>query len=163
MSFREWLVREPDSLGVAVERIAAVLVDHAGRFERRLEIAVNDRPGLGIGIVDPHLCFAQVMFEDFVLDPGEGQRTGEIEALRLEVAGDEFHRRDAASADLGHESLVGRESSLGSPETKPGCVAKVGDIRSASGRRVEHPGARQMVLQPEARHALFGAPDLAAV
>ena len=80
---------------------------------------MNDRPGLGIGVVDPHLRFGQAVLEDFVLDPGEGQRTGEIETLRLEVTGDKLHRRDAAGADLGHECFVGRECGLGSPKAKP--------------------------------------------
>ena len=123
---------------------------------------MNDRPGISIGIVGSDLRFGQAVFEDLVLDPGEGQRTGKIEALGLEITGDELHRRDAASADFGHERLVGRESGLGSPQAKAGSVTEVGDIRSASGRRVEHAGAREMVLQPEARHPLFGALDLAA-
>jgi|GEM_PF-6003955 len=59
------------------------------------------------------------MFEDVVLDPSEGQRTGKIETLGLEITGDELHRRDAAGADLGRERLVGRKGGLGSPEAKP--------------------------------------------
>ena len=80
--------RKRRGLGIAVEGIAAVLVDHPRCLQCRFEVAVNNRPGIGIGIVDSHLRFGQAMFEDLVLDPGEGQGAGKIETLRLEVAGD---------------------------------------------------------------------------
>ena len=57
---------------------------------------------------------------------------------------------------------MGREGSLGSPEAKPGGVSEIGNIRGSGGRRIENAGAWQMVLQPEARHTLFRALDLAA-
>ncbi len=80
----------------------------------------------------------------------------------LEVARNEFHRCYTTGADLGHEAFMRRESGFGSPEAEPRGVTKISDLRRAGGGGVKHAGARQMVLQPQARHPLLGALDLAA-
>ena len=55
-----------------------------------------------------------------------------------------------------------RESGFGSPEAEPRGVTKISDLRRAGGGGVKHAGARQMVLQPQARHPLLRSLSLAA-
>jgi hypothetical protein len=47
------------------------LIDDPGGFERVAQVGVDDRPGLGIGIVDRDLVLGQAMLEDLVFDAGE--------------------------------------------------------------------------------------------
>ena len=97
---------------------------------------MNDRPGVRIAIVDCDLGRGQRVLENFVFDPGERERAGNIEALRLEIAGDEFHRRDASGADLGYEGLMRHKGRLRSPQTESPRVCEVGDIGSACCRSI---------------------------
>ena len=97
---------------------------------------MNDRPGFGIGIVDRDLGIGQTMLEDLVFDSREGQGAREVEALSLEIPGDELHRRDTACPDFGRERLMCRESGFGSPQAEAGRISEVGNVRSAGSRGV---------------------------
>ena len=141
--------RAGGSFRPAVERVAAHAVDDTGEFERQFEVLVNDRPGIGIGVVDLDLFRRQLVFEDVVLDPGEAQRARGVEPGRLEVAGDQLHCRDPARADLGDELLAIGECGLRSPQPEADRVGKVVDLRRAGGRGIEHTGAGQVVLEQD--------------
>ena len=77
--------------------------------------------------------------------------------MRLEVAGDQFHCRDAARPDVGDEGFVRRKGGLRPPQSEPRRITEVGNVGSAGGRGVENPRARQTVLQSQPGHALLGA------
>ena len=121
--------RQCGGLGARVERAATVAINDARRFERLTQVRVDDRPAVGVGIVDRNLVGCQAMFEDFIFDTGERQRPCGIEAERLEVASDQFHRGNAASADVGDEFLAVRKRGFRTPQAKPGCVGQVVDVR----------------------------------
>ena len=44
---------------------------NAGRFERRIEMGVNDLECPGIGIVNPHLLRGQLVLEQVIFDAVE--------------------------------------------------------------------------------------------
>ena len=75
----------------------------------RFEIVMDDREGAGIGIVDADLLVGQPVLDQFVLDALIGKRAGRIEAERLQIARQHFHRRDAAGLDRLDELAARRE------------------------------------------------------
>ena len=126
------------------------------------QVAMDDRPGLGIGVVDLDLRRRELVLEQVIFDAGEGQRTRRVDAERLEVAGDQLHRRDTALADAGDERLAVGERRSRSPEPEPCRIAEVGDVGGAGGRDVEDASAGEMVLQPQTCDALLRSFDPAA-
>ncbi len=87
--------------GVAVQgTLGAGDVD---RLERRLDVLVDDLEGVGVGVVDRDLLARQGVLDDLVGDALVGQGAGGVEAERLEVARDHFHRGDAARLHGGDE------------------------------------------------------------
>ena len=153
--------RQRRGLGPAVERIARFLIDDPRGFERGAQVGMNDRPGVGIGIVDRDLRVAQAVFEQLVLDPGKRQRAGGVEPQSFQVARDQLHGRDPALADLCDERISGSKCGLRAPQPEPGGVGEVVDVRRPGRRGIEHPGAWEQVLQANPGDPLLGALDLA--
>ena len=118
---------------------------------------MNDRPGIGIGVINGNLFGRQLVAQDVVFDPGEAERTRHVEAGRLEVACDQLHGSNAAGADLGDECLARGEGSLGAPEAEPDGIGKVVDLGGPCGRGVEHPGLGKAVLEENPGYALLRA------
>lgn len=96
MLIRGFEAGQRGALGLRIKRITADSVDDVGRCENLVEILVDQRPGIGIGIIDADLRGSELMLERVVFDPGETQRAGGIEAHCLEIAADDLHRGDAA-------------------------------------------------------------------
>lgn len=80
--------------------------------ERRPKVGVDDRPCIGIGVIDLDLVDSQLVFEDVVLDAGEAQRARDVEALHFQVARDQLQRSDPAPAQ---ESTKARRSANAVP------------------------------------------------
>ena len=118
---------------------------------------MDDRPGIGIGVVHRDLFRRQLVAEDVIFDPGEAQRARGVEAGRLEIARDQFHRRDPALPDLGDERLAVGEGGLRPPQAEPHGIGEVVHLRRAGRRGVEHAGVGQVVLQENAGDALLRA------
>jgi hypothetical protein len=59
---------------LTIEGLALEWIGDAGCAQRRLKVAMDDRPGIGIGVEIGDLAWGQRMFEDVILDPGIGQR-----------------------------------------------------------------------------------------
>ena len=89
--------RSGGGLGLAVQR--AFVAGDVRRLHRRVEIVVDDGEGAGIGVVDADLLRRQLMLEQLVFDALVRERAGHIEAERLQVAGQNLHRGDAAGFD----------------------------------------------------------------
>ena len=92
--------RKRRRLCISVKRITAIFIDDPRGFERSLEIFVNNRPSLGITIVDRYLLCGKFMLEKFIFNARKGQGAGEIKPLRFKIAHDQFHRRNTARADI---------------------------------------------------------------
>src|SRR3546814_523776 len=97
------------------------------------------------------------MFEDVIFDTGKTERPSDIEALHLQVAGDQFHRRDPAAPQTVDECAAIGEGGGRTPQAKPGGISEIVDVRRAGCRHVQDAGARQQVLQAHAGDALIGA------
>ena len=93
--------RQRGGLGVLVQR--GIAFHDAGGFQGVFYIAVDHLEGAGIGVVDAPLLGCQGVFEQFDLDPVIAERTGLVEAERLQIAGDHLHRRDPAGLHGGDE------------------------------------------------------------
>src|SRR3546814_15475721 len=72
-------------LGLRIER-AMFGARHSHRRHRGVEIVVDDLEGGGIAVVDAPLFARQRMFEQFIFDAVEGQRTRCVKSERLQVA-----------------------------------------------------------------------------
>jgi len=142
------------SFRTAVERCAIDFVDHAGQLQRLLKVLMDDRPGVGISVVNGDLFGCQIMFQDVVFDACEAECARLIEAKCLEIARHEFHRSDAPCPDLADEIFPVGKRGARSPQTKPHGIGKVVDLRGSGRRGVENPGIGQIVLQQHAGDAL---------
>lgn len=66
------------------------------------------------------------MFEKFVFDALVGERSGGIEAKCLQIAGQHFHCRDAASLDRRNEVGAFVEWEIrAAPQAEPLCIGEV--------------------------------------
>ena len=75
------------------------------------------------------------MLHEFIFDAFIGKRTGLIEAERLEIARQHFHRRDPAILDRLDEFCPGGEGEfLAAPQAKPLGIGKIVH-RGGAGRR----------------------------
>ena len=84
-----------------------------------------------------------------------GQRAGLVEAERLEIARDHFHRGDAARFHRRHEiGPVFEGGPSASPEAEALGVGEAGDRGGARGRDIQDAGIRQCVLQAQSGAAL---------
>src|SRR3546814_20183503 len=71
-------------LCAAVERRVLEAVDNGGEFERPFHVAVDDRPGVGIAVVDRDLFGGQRVAQDLIFDAGEAERArGDRKSTRL--------------------------------------------------------------------------------
>ena len=153
--------RDRGGLGVAVEGLLAV--DDAGGLEGILDVGVDDLEGVGVGVVDAPLLRGERMFEDVDLDALVGEGAGLVEAEGLEVAGDHFHRGDAAGLHGGDEPGAVLERGLpGAPEAEALGVGEAGDGGGAGGGDVEDAGAGEGVLEAQSGASLLRGRDLAA-
>ena len=116
---------------------------------------MNDRPGVGIGIVDLYLVGRQPMLERVIFYAGETERTRRVETHGLEVAGDDFHRRDTAVGHRSEKSVAVHEGRAGPPKPEPRGITQILGLGGAGGRFIDHPGARQCVLQAHSGQSLF--------
>jgi hypothetical protein len=149
-------------LRLAVER--ALAAGDVRCFQRVVEIVVNDLKGPGIGIVDADLVGGQLVFDQLIFDAFVGQRAGGIEAERLEVACQHFHRRDPARFDGRDEvgALVEREVRA-APQAEPLRIGKVLDRGCPGCRDVENAGIGQRVLQAQPGASLLRGSGIAPV
>ena len=149
-------------LGLAVQRPG--LAGDIGGLERRIQVVVDDLERGGIGVVDANLLGRELMLDQLVFDPLEGQRAGCVEAECLEVACEHLHRGDAAGLDRFDKLGTGGEREIRTaPQAEPLGVGEIVDRRRASGRDVEDARARQGVLQAQARTALLRGRMVAAL
>ena len=140
--------RARGGLGLSIERTLGRR--NVCRFQRRIEIVVNDREGAGIGVVDADLLFAEAMLEHFVGDALIGQRTRGIETERLEIARQHFHGGDAAGFDRLDEFRPCRKREiLAAPQAEPLSVGEIVHRRRAGGGDIDDAGVGQGVLQPQ--------------
>src|SRR3546814_15823205 len=95
----------------------------------------------------------QAMFEDVIFDTGKTERPSDIEALHLQVAGDQFHRRDPAAPQTVDECAAIGEGGGRTPQAKPGGISEIVDVRRAGCRHGQSAGARQQVLQAQSGSA----------
>ena len=92
-----------------VERFALQRIGDARRAQRLFKVAVDDRPGIGIGVEVADLARGKRVFEDVVFDASVGQCPCRIDSHRLQFARNEFHCSDAAFADAGDEGSAIRK------------------------------------------------------
>jgi hypothetical protein len=134
-----------------------------GGFERRGQVVVDDLEGAGIGVVDADLLGGEPVFDQLVFDPLVGERPGGVEAERLQVAGENFHRRDTACLDRFDELGTGGEGEiLAAPQAEPLGIGEIVDRGRAGRGDVEHASIRQGVLEAQARSSLLGGRLIAA-
>src|SRR3546814_4041901 len=96
------------------------------------------------------------MLEKLVFDARIWARAGRVEAELKKVTREHFHRRDAAGLDRLDELGPRRERKvLAAPEAEALGVGEVVDGGRACRRDVDDAGARQGVLEPQARAALL--------
>ncbi len=149
-------------LCLRIER--AALSGDVGGLESGVEVVVDDLEGAGVGIVDANLLGSQRMLDQFVLDALVGQRTGRIEAERLQVAGQHLHGGDATGFDRLHELRTrGEGEVLTAPKAEPLGIGEVLHGGGARGRYIHDPCVRQRVLEPQAGTALLGRRLVAAL
>ena len=125
-------------------------------LERALDVAEHDLPRLGAAVVGLGLVILQVVDERPVVHAVVGHAPGEVEPHRLQVFGDQLHRRDAARADFLDERLDGREGRAPAPEPQAGGVGEVRDLGGARRAGVDDAGVREPVLQLDHRERPLG-------
>jgi hypothetical protein len=125
---RPFQTRTGGGLRARVQRLALEGVDHVCRLERGSKVGVDDLPCPAIGVVDLDLGRCQFMAQHFVFDAGETERASRIEAKRLQVTRDQFHRGDAALTDVGDEGFPVREGGFRSPEAEAHGIGEVVDV-----------------------------------
>ena len=104
------------------------------------------------------------VFEDVDLDPVIGQRPGLVEAERLQVPRDHFHRGDAARFHGGDELGALLERRLaGGPQSEPAGIGQSGHGGGAGGGDVGDARVGQCVLEPQPGAALLRRLGLAAL
>ncbi len=136
----------PPELAVGRGACAAALVGSRD-FRGCLDALEDHLPRLGAAVVGLHLVRAQVVDERAVIHAVVGDGARGVEPHRLEVFGDELHRRDAAGGYFLDERLDRGEGRAAPPEAEAGCVGEVRDLGGAGRARVDDPGIRQPVLQ----------------
>ena len=119
---------------------------------------MNHPEGLCPGVVYGDLIGAQLVFENVVFHAFEGEGAGRVETEGFQVAGHHFHGRHAARFHRLDKGLARGEGIIGSgpPETQPSGISEVGHLRGPRGGDIEDAGARQAMLQTQARKALLG-------
>ena len=146
--------RAGSGFGLGIQR--AGIAGDVGRFQRRVEIVVNDAESSGVGIVNTDLLIGELVLHQIILDGLIAERACRIEAERAQIARQHLHGRDAAGLDrLDKLGAGGEREVLATPKAKP---LRIGEIvnRSGAGRRNVHDArVRQRVLQ-----AQTGAPLL---
>jgi hypothetical protein len=109
---------------------------------------MDDGEGFGVGIIDADLLRRQPMLDQLIFDALIAERARRIEAERTKVAGEHFHRRDAAGFDRLHEFGARREGKiLATPEAEALGVGEIMDGGGAGRRNIDDAGVRQGVLE----------------
>ncbi len=127
-----------------------------GRLKRCGQIVVNDLERPGIGVVDADLLRSEGMLDQLVLDALIRQRARGVEAKRLQIAREHFHRRDPARLDRLDELGARREREIRSaPKPQALGIGEIVDGGRPGRRHIEDAGVRQRVLQPQPGAALL--------
>ncbi len=74
---------------------------------------MDDREGVGVGVVDRGLFRRQRMLDEFVGYPIVGERAGGVETEGPQVARQHLHRRDTAGLDCLDELRTRGEGEVG--------------------------------------------------
>ena len=118
--------RARGGFGLPVQR--AGIAGDVGGLQRRVEIVVDDAESAGIGVVDADLLVGQLVLDHLVGDAVIAERPRGIEAERLEIAREHFHRRDAAGFDRLDEFRARGEGEIrAAPEAEPLGIGEVLD------------------------------------
>ena len=137
-------------LGLAVQR--AALAGDVGGLHGGVEIVVNDLEGAGIGVVDADLFGRELVLDKLVFDAVVGERAGRIEAERLQIARQHFHRGDAAGLDrLDELRPRGERKVLAAPQAEPLRIGEIVNRGGAGRRHIDDARIRQRVLQAQVR------------
>ena len=119
---------------------------------------MDDAERPGIGVINSDLLVGQPVFEQLVFDALIGKRAGRIEAKGLQIAGEHFHRCDAAGLDRLDKLRSRRERKvLAAPEAEPLGIGEIVDRRGAGRRDIDDAGVRQRVLKPESARPCWEA------
>ena len=104
------------------------------------------------------------MLDQFIFDAFVGQRAGRIEAERLQIARQHFHRRDAARFDCLDELAARRERKvLAAPQPEALGVGEIMNRGGAGRRDIDDARVRQRMLQPKPGAALLRCGLVAAL
>src|SRR3546814_16733844 len=96
------------------------------------------------------------MLEWVIFDAGETEGAGRIEAHGLEIAGDDFHRGDAAIRHRSEKAVTVGKGGARTPEAEPRGVAQIFGLRRTGGRFIDDAGARPRILKADPGKARFG-------
>src|SRR3546814_15468630 len=99
------------------------------------------------------------MLEWVIFDAGETEGAGRIEAHGLEIAGDDFHRGDAAIRHRSAKAVTVGNGGARTPEAEPRGVAQLFGLRSTGGRFIADARSRHPILQADPGKALIGPLD----
>ncbi len=129
----------------------------ADRLQGGAQVLVDQLVGVGPGVPDLDVVAGQHMAQRLIFHPVERQRPGDVEAERLQFAGDQLHDRHAALLDGVHEGVAGVERRLRpAPQAQTGGIGQVLGRGRTRGADIHHPCIGQPVLQGQARHPLLG-------
>src|SRR6478672_9990653 len=88
--------------------------------------------------------------------PSVGERAGRVETERLEVAGQHFHRRDAARFNRLDELATRRKRKIvAAPQPEPLRIGEIVDRGGPGRRNIDNARIRQSVLQTQTSAALL--------
>ena len=142
--------------GLRLRIQCAVFTGDVGRLHRGIQIVMDDLEGAGIGVVNPDLLRRERVHDQLIFDAFIGERARGIEAERFEIAGQHFHRRDAAGLDRLHEFGAGGEGKIfAAPEAEPLGIGKIMHRRRAGGGDIDNARIGQRMLQAQSRAALL--------
>ena len=118
--------RPRGGLGLRVQR--ARFAGDVGRFQRGVEIVVDDAERARIGVVDADLLVGEPVLDQLIFDALVAERSRGIEAERLHVARQDLHRSDTAGLDrLDELGPRGEGEVLAAPEAEALGVGEIVD------------------------------------
>ncbi len=124
---------------------------------------MDDLKYVGEGVVDVLLLVIEGDQQGVVLNAVVAERAGQVEAEGLHVAGHHLHGGNAAIANLVDEFCSSSEGQVTClPQAEAVRVGQRLDLGRAGGGDIDHPRARDTILQFDARLALERPCGLAA-
>src|SRR3546814_7018650 len=97
---------------------------------------LEDGPRVCIGVLDVYRCGSDLMLECVIFEAGETEGAGRIEAHGLEIAGDDFHRGDAAIRHRSEKAVTVGKGGARTPEAEPRGVAQIFGLRRTDRKSV---------------------------